>query len=421
MNFKHVIDKAELAFMKSIFSNTGVSGDENKILKWLSEQVNKISVKVERIDLDNISKWKFDKKEGVICHETGQFFSIQGIEVTTNWGGVNKWDQPIINQPEIGYLGFIVKEFNGVLHFLMQAKIEPGNINHVQLSPTIQATKSNYSQVHQGAKTPYLDYFKNIDNENVLLDQLQSEQGSRFLRKRNRNIVIFVKENIELLDNFIWLTLGQIKNLMKLDNVVNMDTRTVISCINYGSYDLNSIIMFDHISNLNVSKKNLNFEFMKSALINDIYENEINDVIHKITKIKSKFDLIIKDKSLRQLNDWIISKDEISREDGKYFKVIAVNVSISNREVKAWQQPMIQPSQTGLCAFVCKKIKGIMHFLVQLKVECGNRDIVELAPTIQCITGDYTLHDSQPVDFLDLVLNAEKKNIFNHLKNLPKQ
>jgi oxidase EvaA len=151
---------------------------------------------------------------------------------------------------------------------------------------------------------------------------------------------------------------------------------------------------------------------MKSALINDIYHNNINDIIHKITKIKSKFDLVIKDKSLSKLSDWMILRDEISREDGKYFKVIAVNVSISNREVKTWQQPMIQPSQTGLCAFVCKKINGIMHFLVQLKVECGNRDIVELAPTIQCITGDYTRHDSQPVDFLDLVLNAEKKNIF---------
>ena len=66
MNFKHVIDKAELAFMKSIFSTAGVSGDENKILKWLSEQVDKISVKVERIDLENISKWKFDKKEDKI-------------------------------------------------------------------------------------------------------------------------------------------------------------------------------------------------------------------------------------------------------------------------------------------------------------------------------------------------------------------
>jgi len=409
---KSIIDNSKLSFMKSMFSNISINGDENEILNWIKEQSNKISVTVERIKLNKIDNWNFNKEIGSINHVTGHFFSIEGIEVSTNWGVINKWDQPTISQPEIGYLGFIVKEFNGLLHFLMQAKIEPGNINYVQLSPTIQATKSNYSQVHKGFKTPYLDYFKNVSNENVLLDQLHSEQGSRFLKKRNRNIIINVENDIELLDNYIWITLGQIKNLMKYDNVVNMDTRTIVSCINYGNYDLNTIELFDHILNLNMKHSYLKFEFMKSALIDDIYTNDVNEIIHQITKNKSKYELEIKSKSLYDLKDWLISSDEIVREDGKFFKVIAVNVSISNREVKAWQQPMIQPSQTGLCAFVCKKIKGIMHFLVQLKIECGNRDIIELAPTIQCITGDYKLNDSQQVPFLETVLNSKKENIY---------
>lgn len=72
---------------------------------------------------------------------------------------VSTWDQPIINQPEIGFLGFIVKKIQGVYHFLMQAKIEPGNLNVVQLSPTLQATRSNYTRVHKGAIPKYLEYF----------------------------------------------------------------------------------------------------------------------------------------------------------------------------------------------------------------------------------------------------------------------
>jgi len=407
-----MIKNSNLAFIKSMFSTIGISGDEKNILHWIKEQNNKATVIVERIELNSINKWGFNYDSGSIQHDTGKFFTIQGIEVSTNWGSINNWDQPIINQPEIGYLGFIVKEFNGVLHFLMQAKIEPGNINHVQLSPTIQATKSNYNQVHNGSKTLYLEYFKNPNHKEILLDQLQSEQGSRFLKKRNRNIIIEVKNEITLFDNFIWVTLGQIKNLMRYDNIVNMDTRTVVSCINYGNYEFNAILLFDYILNLNKQHANMKFEFMKSALINDIYINDVNEIIHKITNIKSSYDISIKNKPLSKLKEWMILKDEISREDGKYFKVIAVNVSISNREVSTWQQPMIQPSQTGLCAFVCKKIQGIMHFLVQLKIECGNRDIVELAPTIQCITGDYSLKDSQPVAFLNFVLDADKNNVF---------
>ena len=41
----------------------------------------------------------------------------------------------------------------------MQAKIEPGNINKIQLSPTIQATKSNFTQKHGGRKTELFGIF----------------------------------------------------------------------------------------------------------------------------------------------------------------------------------------------------------------------------------------------------------------------
>ena len=42
--------------------------------------------------------------------------------------------------------------------------------------------------------------------------------------------------------------------------------------------------------------------------------------------------------------------------------------------------------------FLVKKINGIYHFLVQAKLECGNFDIVELAPT--CLLYTSRLHYS---------------------------
>ena len=130
-----------------------------------------------------------------ICKKTpGKFFSIEGVDINTNFGVKANWQQPIIHQPEIGILGIITKKINGVLHFLLQAKIEPGNINFVQLSPTLQATKSNYSQVHGGNKPAYLEYFTGSLNVKtvVLIDQLQSEQGARFLMKRKNYKVTFL-------------------------------------------------------------------------------------------------------------------------------------------------------------------------------------------------------------------------------------
>ena len=69
----------------------------------------------------------------------------------------------------------------------MQAKIEPGNVNKIQISPTIQATKSNFTQKHGGNKPKYLEYFLDNNNHKIIVDQIQSEQSSRFFKKRNNN------------------------------------------------------------------------------------------------------------------------------------------------------------------------------------------------------------------------------------------
>ena len=156
---------------------------------------------------------------------------------------------------------------------LVQAKIEPGNINNVQLSPTLQATRSNYLQVHKGKKPLYLEYFQEAKSNNILLDQLQSEQGARFYKKRNRNIIIKVDKEFNIENNFIWLTIGQIKSLMKFDNVVNMDTRTVISGISYGHYNQASIPS-SYIINMNHK-----IDFLSSAMIKDQSLHSIEDII----------------------------------------------------------------------------------------------------------------------------------------------
>ena len=150
----------------------------------------------------------------------------------------------------------------------MQAKIEPGNLNVVQLSPTLQATRSNYTRVHGGKSPTYLEYFNGEKNVIVLVDQLQSEQGARFLHKRNRNIIVEVDENeeIEVKSNFIWVSLGQIKELLRYPNVVNMDSRTVISCIKFGSYSERSLKLLDRVKLMGGIRSNKPDSFLYSVL-----------------------------------------------------------------------------------------------------------------------------------------------------------
>lgn len=407
----------ELLFLKSAFSVDNPFITTQGVIKWVEDQNKQVLVEINKIPFSELKLWHFDKDYSRLQHHTGKFFSIDGIRVNTNWGNVQTWDQPIINQPEIGYLGFITKEFNGVLHFLLQAKIEPGNVNYVQLSPTLQATKSNYTQAHQGKSPAYLDYFVNAKPSQILLDQLQSEQGARFLRKRNRNIIIKIDEEVNILENFVWLTLAQIKELMKVDNLVNMDTRTVISGIPYGTYPDLQIDLFSFLDNYRFTNS-FHARLLKSMLSSESAVNSFDSIIKFVTRHKSFFELNVEKIPLSKINNWAINDFSIDHIENKYFKIIAVEVCISNREVNKWTQPMIEPAQEGICAFVCKEINGVLHFAVQAKLECGNFDIIEFAPTVQCLTGNYRNYNSSDIPFLDYVLNIEKhKIIYDNLQS----
>lgn len=353
-----------LKLLKKIVDSEKIRPSESRIseiLDWVNFHKDNTKVEVSIKDLSSLENWVYS--DNGLSHHSGKFFSIKPVDVKILENGFlsRNWQQPIIDQPEVGILGFIVTLIDDVPYFLVQAKIEPGNINHVQLSPTLQATRSNFTQVHKGAKPKYLDFFKSKSRK-VLIDQLHSEQGARFYKKRNRNIILFVDQNdIHIEDNFILLNIAEIRELMKHENVVNMDTRTVISNL----FPLYAELLQPHCVNFN-----------------DDFE-----ILSKITEIKSSIDLSTNFIESKECNDWHFNENKISHTSGGFFEIIGVDVKITNREVSTWNQPMVRPTEPGICGLIMTEYKGSMHFLMQLKIECGNYDVVEIAPTVQTLTG----------------------------------
>ena len=369
--------------IESLLTTNNPFNSTDEVMAWIKRRNREVVGQVDKVPFVDLRGWRFDGMTGNLVHDSGKFFSIVGIDVKTNTGCEQRWTQPIINQPEVGYLGIICKEFDGILYFLLQAKIEPGNVNCVQLSPTLQATRSNYTQVHGGKRPAYLEYFQNAKPDQIILDQLQSEQGARFLRKRNRNIIIRVDDDIDVGEDFRWLTLGQIKALMRRDNTVNMDTRTVLSGLR-----LEGEAPSQFASELFASEQ------AKAGVMT------LDNVLHHLSELKSRFELVVEKIPLNEVKDWAVTPSEIVHKDNRFFRVLGVNVTIANREVARWCQPIVQPLQEGLCVLFAKKIHGVLHFLLQAKVECGNFDVVEFAPTIQCLTGSWTNPQGYVPDFL---------------------
>ncbi|MDB4733900.1 NDP-hexose 2,3-dehydratase family protein [Planctomycetota bacterium] len=403
--------KQGLRFLKSALTLQSSESDLPQLRSWIKDRNESVEVSVERTTFESLPQWSLDHGVGRLQHESGRFFSVDGIRVETNWGEVGSWDQPIINQPEIGYLGFLVREIEGVLHFLVQAKIEPGNVNAVQLSPTLQATRSNFTQVHGGRQPRYLEHFRSSDPRARILDQLQSEQGARFLRKRNRNIIVEIEDEIEEHEDFKWMTLGQIKALMVEDNLVNMDARTVISGIGFGVFEEASMDLIDLLRRDRGQAESIERSLLVSSMSREGGVFTTGEIIAFLTSQKSTYELNVDRIPLGDMRGWNIADDEIYHDTRRFFRVIAVDVSIENREVVEWGQPMVEPAQEGLCAFVCRSIEGVMHFAVQAKLECGNHDVLEFAPTVQCITGNYRRTEQGALPFLDEVLSADSSRV----------
>jgi oxidase EvaA len=387
--------------IRSLLTNKNPFNSTEEIKAWIEQRNREVEVKVEKIPFAEMRMWH-SEPDGSLRHDSGRFFSIVGIDVRTDYGTKTHWQQPIILQPEVGYLGILTKEIDGVLYCLMQAKIEPGNVNCVQISPTLQATKSNYTRVHSGKSPNYLEFFINAKPENIILDQLQSEQGARFMRKRNRNIIIKVDEDVPVLEDFRWMTLGQIKELMHYDNMVNMDTRTVLSGLKISDY----VTPLDGMSNMSDFGKDMILSSQTNHCL-----TSTRDHLSWMTNLKARYDLLVNYCPVDGMPDWRKTDTEIIRDDKKYFRIIGVNVTISNREVSSWCQPLVEPMQQGLCAFIIKKINGVYHFLMQAKLECGNFDVMELAPTVQCLTGNVYAASAQKPAFTDYVLHARKDQI----------
>jgi oxidase EvaA len=204
------------------------------IIDWFNKKREGSDMIVEEIGLDDLDKWSVDSNSGNVKHESGGFFEVIGVKVSNTFDrevGKKGWTQPMIAKNPGGILGILMKRINGIPHYLLQAKAEPGNIGKLQLSPTLQATTSNLLKAHGGSKPLFAEYFDEENNPDIIYAKWQSEDGGRFHLKSNYNMIVEVKEdeNLKIPDSFIWVTLYQIKQLMKIENFVGPHVRGIIS------------------------------------------------------------------------------------------------------------------------------------------------------------------------------------------------
>ncbi|MGK5629453.1 NDP-hexose 2,3-dehydratase family protein [Streptomyces sp. URMC 123] len=370
---------------------------------WLDSRRRAHPFRVRRVPFAALDGWHFEEDTGNLAHHSGRFFTVEGLRVRMGDPGIpgtpsrpREWHQPVIRQPEVGILGLLMKDFDGVPHFLMQAKMEPGNPNLLQLSPTVQATRSNYTRVHRGAPVRHLEFFAGPGRGRVITDVLQSEHGSWFHHKSNRNMIVETDREVPLTDDFRWLTLGQLHALLARDHVINMDARTVLSClapflpVGGGGGPLAAALAASRDPDAGA--------LVPTPELYSWFTGQRSDREVEVTRVP-----------LRETRGWERTATGISRLDGRYFTVVGVSVRAGSREVTGWSQPLFAPTGPGVVALVVKEFDGVLHLLLRARAEPGFLDTVELGPTVQCVPENYD--PGERPSLLDEVLAADPSRV----------
>lgn len=368
-----------------------------EILSWIEDLNSSIKVSVSKKTFEINSYWNFDDKKSKIMNKNNSFFEINGLRYSNN--SLSNFEQPILHQNEIGFLGLLSKKINNEYYFLIQAKIEPGNINLYQLSPTLQATKSNFEQKHGGKAPKFFDLF--ISDLNSIYDKLQTEHSSYFYRKRNRIKVIVIEEEIEIDTQFKWISFQDLIELSKFDNLLNMSLRSILGCFHYlACCKINSDLIHRAFDNLNI---HLNVFKMKS-------------------NVESKFI------SLSNLEGWKVGKAGLKDTlRQSFFKISYFDVVIPHREVEKWEQPLIENYGYRDILLFTKLIDGENFYLVKITSEVGSFDIAEFGPTINLSTPQLTndplektlnsIYKSSSFDILIKSELSEEGGRFYHFSN----
>jgi dTDP-4-dehydro-6-deoxy-alpha-D-glucopyranose 2,3-dehydratase len=204
-----------------------------KSLNWFQNIKKKNKAIIKNIHLEKMNRWEYNPKKGVINHKSKEFFVVEGKRITNANREVHSWDQPFLTQ--VGYKGGIIglvrTNINGIPHYLIDAKFEPGNYGKIQLSPSLQATYSNLDQIHEGEKNLIVQKFFKKKFKTIRKFWVTEDGGRLYLKRNLHWIIQYYGIKIVPRKTYKWMTLWEIQEFINKGSLVGPHLRSILSLI----------------------------------------------------------------------------------------------------------------------------------------------------------------------------------------------
>lgn len=294
------------------------------------------------VPLTGLRGWSMTE-EGVLAHRTGRFFRVVGVRDLSDTN--HPFEQPLIEQHEIGVLCLFVTRFDGGFYGLITFKFEPGTPDGIEVAPSVQATRSNYEAAHGGTRVPAVDLALS-DEVPTLADALQREQESWFLGKVNRNRIILLdaEDAVDVgrtVPESHWVPMAVLLAAALESRLLNMDLRSVLSM-----WPLEATASQEGFGPVTTGPRP---------------SGEAPDPAGSNPEVVP----------LNRLARWQVA-DSIEHRERRFFAVVGCRVEGQGREVASWDQPLLAPVGMGQCTLLVRSGPDGLDLLVAERVRIGS-------------------------------------------------
>lgn len=351
----------------------------NPTKAWLEALIRRENFRLSFSALEQSQDWHL--LDGAVRHRSGSFFAVIGIHAVSREGV--RIFQPLLDQREVGTLALIAREDGARRSILVQAKAEPGNVGLFQLAPSFQATASNAACKHGGSAPLFIELFRDPHTGQLLSDSRQSEQGSRFYGKFNRNCTLLVADCELHSDYHRWMDSRDLCRLLAVDHLLNTDIRSTLVCSDW------------HFLAGGLPFQGTGF----AARLQRSYSAAEIECWQPLAAAQAKlgnpaaWQVPPTITALQQLPGWTLDEEGPCPETGRPFRVRHIRVESASREVSRWDQPIITSAGAGRI-FLPMAYRGeVAHFLFRLVAEPGFGLRQEFTPALTIEPGAVAEHN----------------------------
>lgn len=350
------------------------------VADWLAERRASSGLVVEQVPIAQCQSWSF--AEGALRHATGRFFSVVGVHCETGPRQLTGLTTPMIDQPEVGILGFVVRRSVRGWEWLLQAKTEPGNVRGTQVGPTVQATRSNYLRVHGGQPTEMIDLFAAPTSAAKRITHVeQSEQGDRFLGKYNLNAVAEVDRDFQAPAHrtWHWFDASAVREALTQEFTFNTDARSVLCCTDWSRLcSPDEPVPFGRWR----SGSDWGHQLLTSNQVH-LADSGYASAVARLNQARVASRLRIVRVPLQSLPGWRCGEWTIDCETPDTDPVVETfRIHSADREVQDWCQPLLSNRAEGRAVLACTQRDGALRFFIPPRTELGFAEHLQFGPSL---------------------------------------